>query len=139
MVEMTVYRVVVSRDGAGWLADVPSLAGAHTQAGNLLRLNEAIREVIALVEDLPDGAESSLVLDFEYEGLDEMVATAADVGRRRADLDVVHAELVDETMVMARRMVSRGWSVRDVAHLLRISPGRVSQIRAQARELLNPR
>jgi len=139
MVEVTVYKVVVSRDGAGWLADVPSLAGAHTQAGNLLRLDEAIREVIALVEDLPDGAEPALMLAFEYEGLDEVAARAVDVGRRRADFDLVHAELVDETMTVARRMVSRGWSVRDVAHLLQISPGRVSQIRAQSRELLNPR
>jgi len=65
------YRTVVTREGHLWLADVPALAGAHTYAGNLLALDEAVREVIALVEDLPDGAESTLELDWDFTALDK--------------------------------------------------------------------
>lgn len=86
---MTTYTVTVSHDGDYWLADVPSLQGAHTQARNLPRLEDAVREVIALVEDLPEGAEQSLQLEFAYEGLEEEASSAARVGRRRADLDRV--------------------------------------------------
>ena len=57
-----IYRVVVTREGDAWLADVPDVPGAHTWARNLLGLDGAVREVIALVEDLPDGAEPNLRL-----------------------------------------------------------------------------
>jgi predicted RNase H-like HicB family nuclease len=133
MASMTTYTVVVSHDGDLWLADVPALEGAHTQARNLPRLEKAIREVIALVEDLPEGAEQSLQLEFAYEGLEEEASAAVRVGRRRADLDRVQVALAEETTTLVRGLVARGWSVRDVAHLLHISPGRVSQLTPRGR------
>jgi predicted RNase H-like HicB family nuclease len=133
MASMTTYTVVVSHDGDLWIADVPALEGAHTQARNLPRLEEAIREVIALVEDLPEGAEQSLQLEFAYEGLEEEASAAVRVGRRRADLDRVQVALAEETTTLVRGLVARGWSVRDVAHLLHISPGRVSQLTPRGR------
>ncbi len=58
------YHVVVTREGESWLADVPDVAGAHTWAKNQLSLDRNVREAIALAEDLPDGAEDGLVLDY---------------------------------------------------------------------------
>jgi DNA recombination protein RmuC len=130
MVEVsTRFTVEVTHDGDVWVADVPALAGAHTQAGNLTRLDEAIREVIALVEDLPEGAEAALELDYEYEGLDAVARAASLIGRHRAELDRVQSALADQTTTLVHELSELGWSVRDAAHLLNISPGRVSQIR----------
>ncbi len=123
------YRVVVSHDGDLWVADVPELEGAITQAGNLTRLDEAIREVIALAEDLPEGAESSLDLVYEYEDLDALGEAAATLGRLRAELDRVQAAVAEQTSTLVHALALRQWSVRDIAPLLAMSPGRVSQIR----------
>ena len=48
------YRVVVTREDGHWLADVPSLEGAHTYARSLPTLDQAVREVVVLAADLPD-------------------------------------------------------------------------------------
>ena len=50
------YRVVVTREDGHWLADVPSLEGAHTYARSLPTLDQAVREVVVLAADLPDEA-----------------------------------------------------------------------------------
>ena len=57
------YCVVVTREDGHWLADVPSLEGAHTFARSLPTLDQAVREVVVLAADLPDEAMPVLVLD----------------------------------------------------------------------------
>lgn len=47
----------MTRDGAGWTADVVNLAGAHTWAPTKAELPAYVDEVIRLVADLPDDAE----------------------------------------------------------------------------------
>jgi predicted RNase H-like HicB family nuclease len=42
------YRVIITRDDGHWLADVPSLQGAHTYARSLPALDQAVREVVVL-------------------------------------------------------------------------------------------
>jgi hypothetical protein len=49
-----IYRVIITREGDDWLAEVPELDGASTFASTLRRLGEYIREVIILGDDLPD-------------------------------------------------------------------------------------
>ena len=53
------FTVIIERDTDGWyVADVPALAGCHTQAESLDELTERVREVIALcLEDQPDAAD----------------------------------------------------------------------------------
>jgi hypothetical protein len=60
------YRVVITREGGRWLADVPSLQGAHTYARSLPALDQAVREVVVLAADLPDEAMPGLMLEYEY-------------------------------------------------------------------------
>jgi hypothetical protein len=55
---------------------VPDVPGAHTWAKNLPGLDRAVREVIALVEDLPDGAEPNLHLTYDYDLGDRDLNTA---------------------------------------------------------------
>lgn len=59
------YLVEITRDESGvWLANVPALDGAHTDAVDRNQLDVNVREVIALAEDLPDGAEAGLELTY---------------------------------------------------------------------------
>jgi DNA-binding CsgD family transcriptional regulator len=128
------YRVVVTREDGRWLADVPSLEGAHTHARSLPTLDQAVREVVVLAADLPDEAMPSLVLDYEYHTGDASLdATAREVRQLRREADDLAAAAATRTGRAATELVARGLSVRDVAALLGISPQRVSQLTAQAR------
>jgi len=127
------YRVVVTRDGGHWLADVPELQGAHTYARSLPALDQAVREVIVLAADLPDEAMPELVLDYDYHtGDPELDTTALEVRRLRQEANELAAVATARTGEAAARLVARGLSVRDVASLLGISPQRVSQLTAKA-------
>jgi DNA-binding NarL/FixJ family response regulator len=127
------YRVVVTREDGRWLADVPSLEGAHTYARSLPTLDQAVREVVVLAADLPDEAMPSLVLDYEYHTGDASLdASAQEVRQLRRQADEIAAAAASRTGQAAAELVSRGLSVRDVAALLGISPQRVSQLTARA-------
>lgn len=128
-----VYQVVASRDDGHWLADVPELQGAHTYARSLPTLDQAVREVIVLAADLPDGAMPELVIDYDYHtGDPELDSTAVEVRRLRREADELSAAAAVRTGQAAVKLVARGLSVRDAAALLGISPQRVSQLTAKA-------
>ena len=127
------YRVVVTRENGHWLADVPSLEGAHTYARSLPTLDQAVREVVVLAADLPDEAMPVLVLDYEYHTGDASLdVTAQEVRQLRREADELAAAAATRTGRAAAELVARGLSVRDVAALLGISPQRVSQLTARA-------
>ena len=127
------YRVVVTREDGQWLADVPSLEGAHTYARSLPTLDQAVREVVVLAADLPDEAMPVLVLDYEYHTGDASLdVTAQEVRQLRREADELAAAAATRTGRAAAELVARGLSVRDVAALLGISPQRVSQLTARA-------
>jgi DNA-binding NarL/FixJ family response regulator len=127
------YRVIITREDGHWLADVPSLQGAHTYARSLPTLDQAVREVVVLAADLPDEAMPDLVLEFEYHTGDASLdATTREVRQLRRRADEIAAEAATRTSEAAVELVARGMSVRDVAALLGISPQRVSQLTARA-------
>ena len=127
------YRVVVTREDGQWLADVPSLEGAHTYARSLPSLDQAVREVVVLAADLPDEAMPALRLDYEYHTGDaNLDTTAREVRQLRREAEELAAAAATRTSRAAAELVARGLSVRDVAALLGISPQRVSQLTAQA-------
>ena len=128
------YRVIVTREDGAWLADVAQLAGAHTYARTLPALDKAVREVIVLAADLPDEAMSDLSLAWEYHTGDDAVdEQTARVRQLRAEADQLNARATACTASMARQLVARGMSVRDVATLLGVSPQRVSQLTGHER------
>jgi DNA-binding NarL/FixJ family response regulator len=127
------YRVVVTREDDHWLADVPELQGAHTYARNLPILDQAVREVIVLADDMPDEAMPDLVIEYDYHtGDPELDTTALEVRQLRSEADELAAAAASRTSQAVAKLVARGLSVRDVAALLGISPQRVSQLTAKA-------
>ena len=129
-----IYKVKVTREGGSWLADVPALDGVHTWARSLPKLNQAIREAIALAEDLPDNAEAGLHLEFEYAiGDPELEAATTQLRADRERVQREERELAARTAEAARRLVTQhAMSVRDAATLLNVSMQRVSQVAPQA-------
>ena len=124
------YRVVVTREDDAWLADVPDLPGAHTYARNLPSLDQSVREVIAMIEDLPDGAEANLRLTYEYRTGDSAIDETT--SKLRAERERIRRDqewLVERTIEVARDLVARHrMSVRDAAALLSVAPQRISQV-----------
>lgn len=124
-----VYRVVVTREDEVWLADVPELDGAHTYSRTLAGLDRAVREVIVLAADRPDDDIPQLRLDYEYRtGDSDIDTTAAEVRTLRAQADQLAAAVSSRTGTTAAMLVARGFSVRDIAAILGVSPQRVSQL-----------
>ena len=121
------YKVVVTREGGNWLADVPGVRGAHTFARSLLSLDRAVREVIELMDDSRDSA-SEITIDYAYEGFDGSVDAAVMAGRERRALTVRERDLQGRTRLLASELVAQGFSVRDAARMLEITSGRVSQL-----------
>lgn len=120
------YTVNVTREGDSWLADVPTVEGAHTFARSLDGLARSVREVIILMDDLDDDADPDM--HFVYQVDDPAVTHAAEVGETRHELTEREARVRSETVEAVRELVDHGYSVRDAAHLLAITPGRVSQL-----------
>lgn len=120
------YLVIVTREDGQWLADVPSVPGAHTYARSLEGLRRYVREVIILMDDLDDDAQADVAFKFDVE--DEVIRDAARVGDERRDLLAREAAVRGEVAEMARSLSEAGYSTRDAAALLDITPGRVSQL-----------
>lgn len=127
------YDVVITREGENWLADVPSVPGAHTFARSLPSLYESVREVIVLMDDLEDDAVPAVRYRLEVD--DPLLAEAADLGRARAELAELEASVQARTGKTVAKLTESGYSVRDVAALVGVSPGRISQMTPQSREV----
>lgn len=121
------YTVEVTREGDAWIADVVDLPGAHTYARNLTALDDAVHEVIALVTDAPDDADRP-PLHYVYAGVDETFLEAAKLGEAREDIEARQRQLTLASAVAAGKLAAAGYSVRDIAGALKLSPGRVSQV-----------
>jgi len=122
----TSYEVIVTREDGAWLADVPAVAGAHTFARTLTGLRRSVREVIIVMDDLPDDAAVAMVFLFDVD--DETVAAAARLGQERRAIAAREADVMAGTARSVGDLIEHGYSVRDAAELLNITAGRVSQL-----------
>lgn len=120
------FVVRVEREGQSWLAEVPTVPGAATFAGNLVALALAVREVLSLLLDIEDDS----VFDFEYEfsNVGEEMLAAVELGKRREELEREQKEILTASARFIQELSQEGYSVRDLSGILHMSPGRVSQI-----------
>ncbi len=117
-----------TREDGTWLADVPAVAGAHTFARTLTGLRRSVREVIIVMDDLPD--DDAVAMSFRFDVDDETVAAAAGLGQERRALAAREADVMAGTARSVGDLIEHGYSVRDAAELLNITAGRVSQLAA---------
>jgi predicted RNase H-like HicB family nuclease len=125
------FQVVFTKEGKNWTVVAPDVHPAHSWGPNLKSATEHIKEAIALVLDLPEGAEQRMVLDPEYR-VDGGQAKEPSVFRRardaRRELKGAQQE-ADETL---REAIEAGrkhsLSIRDIATMTDVSYQRVAQI-----------
>ena len=128
--EMT-YRVVFTKEGENWTVIAPDVHPAHSWGPTLKSATEHIKEAIALVLDLAEGAEETIVLDAEYQvkGLNGGEANVFRIARdaRRGLREA--QEKADEALRLAiREGRNHDLSMRDIATMTNISYQRVAQI-----------
>lgn len=109
MAALKTYRVVAEREGNAWTATVVNADGAHTWGKGLRHLEHAVREAIALAEDIED--ETSFALEWEYHtGATALDAQSASVRDQRDNVALAAADLRagTRTLVTALRHVRAG-------------------------------
>lgn len=58
--------VVVTREGARWVADLPRYPQARVTARTFPGLDQAVRDAIIIAEDLPEASAQTIPLHYEY-------------------------------------------------------------------------
>lgn len=127
------FSVSVAREGQSWLAEVPTVPGAATFAGNLVALELAVREVLSLLLDIED--ESIFTFEFEFSNVGEEMLAAVELGKRREELEREQKEIMTASARFIQELSKEGYSVRDLSGILHMSPGRVSQIAKESERL----
>ncbi|WP_277494793.1 hypothetical protein [Aurantimicrobium minutum] len=127
------FEVKVAREGQSWLAEVPTVPGAATFAGNLVALELAVREVLSLLLDIED--ESIFTFEFEFSNVGEEMLAAVELGKRREELEREQKEIMTASARFIQELSKEGYSVRDLSGILHMSPGRVSQIAKESERL----
>lgn len=125
---MMTVTAVYERDVQGrWLVHIAEEPRCHTWARSYV---SARREIIDAAELWLEefGVESLDNLDIRDEVRIAGAAQARDLAEAREELTRRLTEVRARVDEAARRLVAEGVSVRDVADLLGISPGRVSQV-----------
>lgn len=127
------FVVRIAREGQSWLAEVPTVPGAATFAGNLIALELAVREVLSLLLDIED--ESLFEFEFEFSNVGEEMLAAVELGKRREELEREQKEIMTASARFIQELSKEGYSVRDLSGILHMSPGRVSQIAKETERL----
>lgn len=122
------YTVEVTREGSDWLASVTTLEGVNTWATTFAGLDHNVREAIALAEDLPEGAEDSLSLEWHLEDASDEVNDALRVAAQRRSLMTQQKANEKEVPIAVNVLAKQHWSTRDQAALFGMTHGRVSQL-----------
>lgn len=125
----TTHIATVTREDGMWLADVQGLSGAHTYARSLSKLDEYVREVIVLAEDLPDEAMHDVLIEYVFDdSVDEAVRTAHELAERRKEIKRELKQLKGDTDRMIKKLRTQGYSTRDSAIVLDVTPGWISHV-----------
>jgi hypothetical protein len=133
VVGMTSFRVTATRESGWWSLVAHDVGGREvaSQSRRLDRAEAAIRAAIALVLDAdPATFEVTVVPDVELLPVSE---AARETVTLRRDLRELEARTQRATPLAVAELRDAGLTARDVAHLLDMTPSRVSQIEQRAR------
>lgn len=125
------YRATASRDGRWWFVHVAGEQGLYTQVRRLDQAEAMIREVIALMLEVPEDSFDVVVEpDLASLGGVREAVEAALVERERANAAQEAASSAMRHAVSEIR--ASGYTSRDAGMLLGVSNQRISQIARQA-------
>jgi predicted RNase H-like HicB family nuclease len=135
MADPMTYRIDIEMgDNGWWTVDIPSVPGAHSEGQTLARARHNAREVIALMLNLPEGAEESIELEEHLslpEGVRAVVESACSA-RREAEKAAEVAQQATQDALAALEKCLPDLGLRDRADLVGLSYQRVAQLRPGA-------
>jgi predicted RNase H-like HicB family nuclease len=126
------YRITIEADDNGWwTVSADDVRGAHSHGQTLARARENIREAIALMEDLPEGAEATMTLEERIILPSDVEAVVGQAQRLRAEAERIEQQLRDVTNDALDQFdrCLPGLGIRDKADLLGLSYQRIAQLR----------
>jgi len=110
-----------------WLVDVPAVRGLHTQVRRLDQVPAMVRDAASLLLDQPESDFEVTVVPTlpaaEQRRIDEALAARARLEQAERDAAVASRAIVAD-------LRAQGFTVRDVASLIGVTPARVSQLAA---------
>ena len=128
MARRRAFEVLATRDGGRWALDVPDVPGALSQARRLDHAEDAAREAIALVLDMPEDEIEVRISPRLDEGADAAVAEAR---ARRARLEDAQRGAREATDRAVRALRERGLPVRDIGRLLGVGHQHAARLAAR--------
>jgi predicted RNase H-like HicB family nuclease len=120
------YRVKLTRDEDGaWLAQVPDVPGCHKNGRSIEQAMNRIREALSLW--VGDAAAPELESDIRL--TEPARSNVRRLSSARARVEKAETEARDLLVETVRELTrDEGWSVRDVAGVVGLSPQRIHQI-----------
>lgn len=116
-----------TRSGDWWAIEVPEVPGLYTQARRLDQVQALVIEAAALLGIEVDSVAVEPVLS----SVDAKLVAAA--ARYRTEAQAAEAEASRASRAVVDRLRSEGFTVRDVATVLGVSPQRISAIHVTQR------
>ena len=124
------FNVRASREGDWWFLEVDGVEGGFSQARRLDQVDRTIRDLLSLLLEIPsDDVDLRVHIDWPA-GLREASGRA-----RQAREEAEHAReaATIEMRRAAAAAVDAGFTVRDVAELLEVSPQQISSCASPSR------
>lgn len=126
------YRVVYRMDDNGWwFVEAPDVPGAHSHGQTIARARTNIKEAIAGMLDLPQGAEATMTLDEHFDLPAAVEAVLVETWAARRDFELANEALRASTdnalTILGKEYPDMG--LRDLAALVGVSFQRVAQLR----------
>jgi predicted RNase H-like HicB family nuclease len=120
-----IYDVHATRDGQWWVVTVPEVPGAFSQVRRLDQVDEAIREAIGFVAQVPIGSVGvDTVIDLPVSVVDQV----AQARRAVTDAEQARRDAAALSRAAALRLLDAGVTGHDAAHIMGVSPQRISQL-----------
>lgn len=114
----TVHKVIATHTDEWWALEVPGVPGAFSQVRRLDQADDAAREAIALLLDVPDD-EVDVEVEARIAGAPgELLHDARDA---RAAAEAAQDEARAKTLAAVEAFADQGLTVRDIGRLIGVS------------------
>lgn len=125
------YSVRAERDGKFWLVHVPAV-DRWTQARTVAEIEPIARDLIRIMENLPDTAADEIVLDVDVVMPPPVDVLLAEARNLTEVADTLRHSAGARTRLAAAELHASGLSFRDIGVLLKVSHQRVHQLVTEA-------
>ena len=116
----------VEWDGYNWVASVPDVPGAFTQAKRLDAIAERVSEVVKLITGKTVNPDN-VSLNIAFSDV-EVGDAASEIAALEADLEDLTGKLARQRAMVARRLRDQGFTLRDIGVITHLSHQRVDQL-----------